>query len=243
MRVDFCLPIKNEEDILENNFLSLLNYLERANYDFDWKIIGIVNNSSDDSETICKALKESFPEKIDFLIIEKVGKGGAIKNYWRQSEADILTFMDADLAVSLNDIDNLIEPIINKNADLVIGSRFLKGSKVERSLKRKLISRFYVIISQLIIPHQAIDLQCGFKAISKSGFKKIEKFLFDDYWFFDTELVITAERNNLSVLEIGVSWQEKRQDIKKSKIKIIKDGYSFVRNLFAFKKRLAKIKK
>jgi glycosyltransferase involved in cell wall biosynthesis len=242
MRIDFCLPIKNEEDIIENSFLSLFDYLKSANYDFDWKIIGIINNSSDDSENICKRLKENFPEEIDFLVIEKVGKGGAIKNYWQQSEADILAFMDADLAVALDNISSLIEPIINKDADLVIGSRFLKDSKVERSLKRKLISYLYVTISQIIIPHHTRDLQCGFKAISKPGFKKVEKFLFDDYWFFDTELVIAAEQNSLSVLEIGVSWQEKRQNAKKSKVRIIRDGYSFIKNLFAFRKRLAKIK-
>ena len=97
-----------------------------------------------------------------------------------------------------------------------------------------------MVISQLIISHRTADLQCGFKAISKSGFKKIEKFLLDNYWFFDTELVILAERNNLSILEIGVNWQEKRRATGKSKIKIIKDGYSFIKSLFALKKRLAR---
>lgn len=242
MKIDFCLPIKNEEEILESNVLKLLNYLIAANYKFDWKIIGIINGSTDDSTKILEHLKKQFPNKIDFLIITPAGKGGAIKACWRQSEADILAFMDVDLATSLNCLNNLIEPILDNQADLVIGSRFMPNSLVNRSLKRRIVSWIYVNISKIIIPHKNIDLQCGFKAISKTGWRKIDKLILDDQWFFDTELVILAEITGLKIFEIAINWQEKRKNTNKSQIKLFKDSYLFIKELFAFRKRLTKIK-
>jgi glycosyltransferase involved in cell wall biosynthesis len=203
----------------------------------------LVNGSTDNSTLILESLKKQFLNKLDYLVINQSGRGRALKTYWGQSQSDVLAFMDIDLAVSLNHINDLIEPILNNQADLVIGSRFMSSSIVERSLKRKIVSWVYVNISKIIVPHKNIDLQCGFKAISKAGFLKIKKFLLDDYWFFDTELIILAEVANLKIVEIGVNWQEKRKSAKKSKVKLFRDSCLFIKNLFIFRKRLKKIKK
>jgi cellulose synthase/poly-beta-1,6-N-acetylglucosamine synthase-like glycosyltransferase len=241
MQIDFCLPIKNEGEILEKNSLELLNFLNRANYNFNWNIIILANGTTDNSSEISKKLNEQTQNKIKYLAVTESGRGRALKNYWRQSTADILVFMDIDLAVDLDCLDNLIKPILNKQADLTIGSRFTSTSKVKRSLKRKIISWSYVTLSKIIVPHKSIDLQCGFKAISKEAFMKLEKLFSDDYWFFDTELIILAEKSGLKVSEIAVNWEEKRANSKKSKVKVFKDSCLFIKNLFIFKKRLKKI--
>lgn len=243
MQIDFCIPIKDEEEILEKNLNELLTFLRQANYNFNWKVVGIINNSSDGSELICKKIKTIFPDKFDYEIILGVGKGGAIKNYWRQSQADILAFMDADLAVPLNFLDKLINPIIKGEADLVVGSRFVPGATASRSLKRKITSWVYVNISKLIVPHTTKDLQCGFKAISKNSFNQVDIIKTDDFWFFDTELVILSEELGVRVKEIAINWNETRKNAKKSKINVTRDGWQFIKKLFIFRKTLSTTKK
>lgn len=243
MHVDFCLPIKNEAEILESNLLKLLAYFNKARFDFTWKIIGAINGSSDDSINVFKRLKSDFPDKLDCLNINQPGKGRAIKLSWRQSRADILAFMDVDLAVSLEAIDSLVRPILNQEADLVISSRFMPGASAQRSWRRGVVSKSYAALSRLILSHDKKDIQCGFKVMSKAAFNRIERFLVDDYWFFDTELVVLSELAGLKTFEIAVNWRENRSGTKKSDIKIFQDSFRFILKLIAFRLRLIKIKK
>ena len=115
--------------------------------------------------------------------------------------------MDADLAVDLEATKHLILPIINQEADLVVGSRFLQDSLAQRSKRRGFLSRSYVIFSNFILNHQQTDIQCGFKAIKKEAFQQIEKYLQDDYWFFDTELVVLARLANLRIKTIPLNGE------------------------------------
>ncbi|HZJ40907.1 MAG TPA: glycosyltransferase [Candidatus Saccharimonadales bacterium] len=243
MKVDFCIPIKNETQVLEVNLLKLLTYLENLKVEYSWKIIGAVNGSNDDSTTILRRLKDRFPDKIDYLEITEQGKGRAIKTCWRQSDADVLAFMDADLAVSLMSLSQLIDPILEGRADLVVGSRFMPGAVANRSWQRGLVSKSYALFSRVIMGHDKSDLQCGFKAISRSVYQKIDKFLKDDLWFLDTELVVLSELIGARILEIPVSWQENRQGKSKSNINILKDSWSFVLKILIFRRQIAKIKK
>lgn len=223
--------------------LKLLRYLEELKAVYDWKIIGAVNGSSDDSAAILQKLKLQFPGKIDYLEIVAAGKGRALKACWRQSTADILAFMDADLAVSLTNTSQLIAPLIDGRADLVIGSRFVEGALAQRSWQRGLISKSYALFSRVVLRHDKSDLQCGFKAISRETFNKIDPFLEDDLWFLDTELVVLSGLTGARILEIPVSWQENRLGKNKSNIHIVKDSWSFILKILIFRKRISKIRK
>ncbi|MFA6514085.1 MAG: glycosyltransferase [Patescibacteria group bacterium] len=243
MRVDFCLPIRNEAEVIENNLLQLISCLNTIKLDFDWKIIGVINGSSDDSALIVESVKNSFFDKLDLINIERPGKGGAIKLCWRRSDAEVLVFMDADLAVSLEAVERLVRPVLKKEADLVISSRFISGASAQRSLQRGIISKSYAFLSRLMLNHKVQDIQCGFKVISSAAFKKIEKFLVDDDWFFDTELVVLAGIAKLKVLEIAVTWRENRASTKKSKIRIFSDSFQFIKKLVLFRFNLKMIKR
>lgn len=243
MKVDFCIPIRNEALVLETNMLKLLKYLEGLGGNYKWRIVGAVNGSSDNSVKILKKLKQQFPDKIDYLEVIPAGKGRALKAGWRDSQADILAFMDADLAVSLVGTSQLIDPIIESRADLVIGSRFIPGASAERSWQRGLVSKSYALFSRLILRHNKSDLQCGFKAIRRETFKKIDRFLQDDLWFLDTELVVLSGLVGARILEIPVFWQENRSGKDKSNIHVLKDSWSFILKILIFRKRLSKIKK
>jgi len=242
MLIEFCLPIYNEEKILKNNILKLLNFCEEKKFSFTWKIILIINGSSDKSLEISKNLKVSNPEKIDFVNYIEGGKGNAIKKYFDSSQADVLSYMDVDLAVSLDDLENLINPIIKKEAQIVMGSRLLPDSITDRNFLRELSSQTYNLISKIILGHNFSDLQCGFKAMEKSTFQKISPYIQNKNWFFDTEIITYARKFNFKIKEIPVDWSENRYEDRKSKIKIFKDGFKFLCNLIKLKLKIINFK-
>jgi hypothetical protein len=240
--IDFCLPIRDEEAILRLNLEKLLNYCQAANFNFSWRIIGLINGSKDSSVKILAEFKEKFPGLIDYKEIIPAGRGRALKEYWSESRADILVYMDVDLAVALTDIPALIFPIINKESDLTIGSRFIAGGKVKRSFNRELISKIYNFLSRFLLKYNIKDAQCGFKAIQREAFYKLQPYLLDNYWFFDTELIVWAEYLGYRVKEIPVDWRDNRFIRRASSVRILKDSWGFFKNLWFLRRRLKRLK-
>ncbi len=243
MKIDICLPVKNEGDILEANLEKILAVFKIMLAEHSWRLLVAVNGSSDESFKIASKAAKS---QVNILICQELaeaGKGMAIKSVWQVSDADILVFLDADLAVGPELINILLEPLLKKEADLVIGSRFLSSSSFSRSLRRTVISRGYIMLTQLFLGHHFSDLQCGFKAITKKAFQKIEDQMLTNGWFFDTELVVLASCQGLVVKEVPVTWKEARQGAQKSSIKIFRDSKYFLVNLLRFCWRLKSIKR
>ncbi len=239
MLIEFCLPAYNEEKILKNNILQLLQYLKQQGFNFDWKIIILNNGSTDNTDKICLELEK---ENIKTEYIKSPGKGRAIKTYGLNCQADILVYMDIDLAVSLYNIPDLIKPIIQEGFDLVIGSRLLPNSKTERSFLRSFSSKSYNLLSKIILRHNLSDLQCGFKAIKVNKFKQLMPRIQSNEWFFDTELIAFANHFGRKIKEIPVDWQENRYEARKSKINLARDSMKFIVNLIKLKLRLLKLK-
>lgn len=247
MLIDICLPVKNEEDLLEKSLSQIFLFLQQKSFlrhesKITWKISVVINGSNDNSWQICQEQVSKYKPLLNCQLVVEPGKGRAIKTAWANSSADILVFMDADLAVSLEAFDDLIKPILENKADLVIGSRFLKASSTKRSRQRGLISSGYLQLSRLLLNHKQTDLQCGFKAIRKDFFRKLEKFLTDDYWFFDTELLVFTSKLGGRIIEIPINWQEPRKNKQKSKIKIFQDSWQFFVKLIKLKQRLKHFK-
>lgn len=243
MKIEICLPVKNESASLANNLNRLFFYLKKNFSQLDWQIAVVVNGSSDNSYEVCQQQVELLGNKVSCQLRVQPGKGGAIKSAWKNSEADILIFMDADLSVPLTCLPDLIYPLINNQADLVIGSRFLDNSVVTRSWQRSLVSRGYIFLTKLFLKFQQTDFQCGFKGIKKSSYNKIKDLLKDNNWFFDTELIAFTRVGNLNILEVPVVWQENRKIGEKSRVKLLRDSFYFLKKLIFFRYRLKKIKK
>lgn len=240
MRVDFCLPVWNEEKILEANLIRFQEFLNSRDWPFTWQIIVIINGSSDSSLAITDRLS-SRDSRIKYLDLKSDGKGLAVRAGFRASSADLLVFMDIDLAVSLNNIPDLLQPLLAGQQDLVFGSRLLVGSNINRSFFRGFTSQVYNFLSRFLLDHSFADLQCGFKALRREVFQRLEPDLRDNQWFFDTELIILAKRRGYRLLEIPVDWQENRYAQRTSKIRPLQDGYLFLRKLIEFSRRLRKI--
>lgn len=227
MRLIICLPIKDEEKILESSLKILLEYLKKQNLDFDWKIVLTVNGSSDKSLKIAQQMSEEH-ERVDCLNIELGGKGRAVKHCFDlyAHQVDYLMYMDIDLAVDLLYLQPLFAEM--QSHDLVFGSRLMADSITNRSWFRECSSRVYNCISRLILKHPYLDLQCGFKVIKKEAYLNIREKLEDNNWFFDTEWIIILHRSGYKLKEIPVAWQENRYQKRASQIKVFKDAFKFL---------------
>jgi len=243
MLIEFCVPVYNEEKILAANALKLLEYCREKNFSFAWKIIFVFNGTTDNSVEIGKELSTRFPDFFAVFKEKEKGRGRAIKNYWLLSRADILVYMDADLAASLDNLSDLINPLINNESALAIGSRLLSRSKIDRSVFREIVSQTYNLLSRIILGHKFSDMQCGFKAIKKEAFVKIAPYLLGQGWFFDTELIIFSAFFNFSIKEVPIKWEEKRWDKRKSKVNVVKDSLNFFIDLIKLKWRILRMKK
>ncbi|MCK9438952.1 MAG: glycosyltransferase [Patescibacteria group bacterium] len=237
MKIDFIIPVYNEEKLLKESITKLYNFLNSQNYSFFWQIIIAINGSSDNSEKIAR---EISGDKIKNIITKRQGKAHAIRLAIDKSSADYIIYMDVDLAVSLDNINDLL-PNIYSNYDLVIGSRFLSSSKRNRSIIKELSSKIYILLSKIVLKHNFSDLQCGFKAIKRSSFDKVAELIEDRNWFFDTELLIFFQRKNFKIKEIPVDWSENRYIKRKSKIILFNDSIKFTKKLFKLKKRLKQV--
>lgn len=242
MNIEFCLPVYNEEEILKNNVIKLFNYCIDQDFKFNWKIVLIINGSTDNSLQIANELCRNLQNKIKVENFKKSGKGYSIKRYFLKSRADIVAYMDIDLAVSLENIYDLIKPILYKNYDLVVGSRMLPNSRINRSFLREFSSKSYNFLSRIILNNNFSDLQCGFKAIKMDVFRKIAPYIKNSKWFIDTELIAFANFFKYKIEEIPIDWEENRYDERKSKVNVLKDSIKFIFNLIKLRMRLRIIK-
>lgn len=138
------------------------------------------------------------------------GRGRAVKKVWSESDCDILTYMDVDLATELSALPPLVEAILSGGFDLAVGSRLLKPRLTTRGLRRELISRFYNRLIRLFFNPSFSDAQCGFKAVSREAARTLLPLVEDDGWFMDTELLLLADRFGYRIFDCPVRWVEGR---------------------------------
>jgi putative flippase GtrA len=134
------------------------------------------------------------------------GKGRALRAVWSTSEAAVLAYMDVDLSTDLAAVLPLIAPLISGHSDLAIGTRLHRGSRVIRGIKREFISRSYNLMLRHTLFTHFTDAQCGFKAIRREVATHLLPLVKDNEWFFDTELLVLAERSGLRIHEVPVDW-------------------------------------
>ena len=114
--------------------------------------------------------------------------------------------MDVDLSTDLAALLPLAAPLISGHSDLAIGSRLRRGSRVVRGPKREFISRTYNLLLRGTLATSLSDAQCGFKAIRAEAAQHLLPLVQDTNWFFDTELLVLAERAGLRTHEVPVDW-------------------------------------
>lgn len=201
------LPVYNEARVLKNNVLLLKDFLQTNLTNYDWQIIIADNVSTDETFKIAQQLKKDN-SSIKIMRLKTKGRGGAIKTAWLQAKTDILSYMDIDLSTSLKHFPNLIKSL-ESDYDLACGNRLLSKSQViNRTIKREILSRGYNYLVQFFLQVKFSDPQCGFKAINNKTAIKLLPKTKNINWFFDTELLVLAEKYGFKIYQEPVVWED-----------------------------------
>ncbi len=216
MKVSIILPAYNEAKRIEKAVKVVKEYLKRSNYDYE--IIIAEDGSTDGTDKIAERLAKSNSRIIHLHSNERLGRGKALTNAIRQAKGDIVAYLDVDLSTDMRHLKELIDAIA-KGYDVATGSRLMRGSKTERPFKRDLASRIYNLLVRLMLGSKLRDHQCGFKAFRKSSILPLLDKIKDNYWFWDTELLVLAQKFDLKVKEIPVKWKQSED----TKVRFAKD--------------------
>ncbi len=230
-KLDIVLPVLNEENILNKNVGILYKFLQDNLSSLNWKIIITDNGSVDLTQRFGEKLAKENIE-IEYLRLEERGRGRALKHSWGNSKADLVSYMDIDLSTNLSHFPELVMSILYEDYDLAIGSRLLNNSQVQgRTFFREICSRGYSFIFRTMFNTKFYDAQCGFKVLNISSMKETLKVVEDNEWFFDTELLIIAEKNRYKIKEIAVEWV----DDSDSRVNVLKTIFQDLKGLFRLK--------
>ncbi|MDZ4268987.1 MAG: bifunctional glycosyltransferase family 2/GtrA family protein [Mycobacterium sp.] len=202
--LDIVVPVYNEQAALADSVRRLHRYLQDA-VPFPARITIADNASVDDTPLIAAALAAELTD-VRVVRLEQKGRGRALHEVWSQSDASVLVYMDVDLSTDLAALAPLVAPLISGHSDLAIGTRLGRGARVLRGPKREIISRCYNLILRSTLSARFSDAQCGFKAIRADVAARLLPFVEDTGWFFDTELLVLAERSGLRIHEVPVDW-------------------------------------
>jgi putative flippase GtrA len=202
--VDIVIPVYNEENDLEPCVRRLHAYLI-AGVPYPFQITVADNASTDTTLEVAKALAAEFPS-VRVVHMPEKGRGRALRAVWSTSDAAVLAYMDVDLSTDLAALLPLIAPLVSGHSDVAIGTRLHRGSRVIRGAKREFISRSYNLMLRHALSTRFSDAQCGFKAIRREVAEHLLPLVEDNAWFFDTELLVLAERSGLRIHEVPVDW-------------------------------------
>ncbi|MCF7550267.1 dolichyl-phosphate beta-glucosyltransferase [Pseudonocardia sp. WMMC193] len=202
--LDIVVPVYNEEADLERSVRRLHAHL-RATFPYTFRITVADNASTDSTPQIAARLATEIPE-VRLSRLEQKGRGRALRTAWSASDAEVLAYCDVDLSTDLDAVLPLVAPLISGHSDLAIGTRLGRGSRVVRGAKREFVSRCYNLILRSTLAAGFSDAQCGFKAIRADVARRLLPLVEDTGWFFDTELLVLAERAGLRIHEVPVDW-------------------------------------
>lgn len=225
--LDIVLPVYNEEKELLQSVETLVSFVTKHMKEYAVKIIVADNASTDATYSIAKEVSKKYAIVSSVHIREK-GRGRAVKAVWLHSTAQLVSYMDIDLSSDLKHLPALVHAL-SRGYDIAIGTRNAKGSLVYgRSILRNFTSKMYIVLIKLFFFVNFSDAQCGFKAISSHAARTLLPYVIDDEWFFDTELLVLAEKSGIRIYEEPVRWV----DNPGSTVRVLKTAYGDIKGLY-----------
>jgi putative flippase GtrA len=205
-QVEIVVPVKDEEADLAPSVRRLAAFVS-GGFPFTTHITIADNGSTDRTWEIAAGLAAEL-DGVGAVQLAEPGRGRALRSIWSQSDADVLAYMDVDLSTDLNALLPLVAPLLSGHSDVAIGTRLARGSRVVRGPRREVLSRGYNLLLHATLGAGFSDAQCGFKAIRRDKARELLPRTQDGGWFFDTELLVLAERAGLRIHEVPVDWTD-----------------------------------
>ncbi|MCB9882513.1 MAG: glycosyltransferase family 2 protein [Planctomycetes bacterium] len=231
-RVDLVIPVLNEAHVLEQSVATVLSYL-RQRFPYPARVVIADNGSRDGTGDIASQLA-AREEDVIYHSLTLAGRGRALRKAWLASDADIVAYTDVDLSTELEALETLCRAIHEDGYDVATGSRLMRGSKTTRGFKREVISRGYNLLVKAVLFTRFSDAQCGFKAVSRRAVDVLVPQIVDDGWFFDTELLVRAEKQGFRIKDVPVRWI----DDDDSRVKIFKTAWEDVKGVLRLRRWL-----
>ncbi len=231
--VEIVVPVYNEAAGLGASVERLYAYLD-GDFPFTFQITIADNASTDGTWEIAQELSRRFSH-VRAHHLDQKGRGRALHEVWSVSDATVLAYMDVDLSTDLAALLPLVAPLLTGHSDMAIGSRLTASSRVVRGAKREVISRCYNLILRTTLRARFSDAQCGFKAIRADAARKLLPLVQDTAWFFDTELLVLAERSGMRIHEVPVDWV----DDPDSRVDIVSTAVADIRGVARLGRALA----
>jgi putative flippase GtrA len=233
-QAEIVIPVRNEEHDLAPSVRRLHAFL-RDHFPISTRITIADNGSTDGTWALALALQTELPA-VQTVRLERPGRGGALRAIWSASDADLYAYMDVDLSTDLNALLPLLAPLVSGHSDVAIGTRLARGARVVRGPRREFISRCYNLLLHATLGTGFSDAQCGFKAIRADAARQLLPLTVDSGWFFDTELLVLAERAGLRIHEVPVDWI----DDPDSRVKVVSTAVADIRGIIRLGTGLAR---
>jgi len=224
-QVEIVVPVRDEERDLGPSIRRLAAYLS-TRFPFRAVVTIADNGSTDRTWAVARALAAEF-DAVRTVHLDQSGRGRALRSVWSASDADVLAYMDVDLSTDLNALLPLVAPLLSGHSDLAIGTRLARGARVVRGPRREVISRCYNMLLHATLGAGFSDAQCGFKAIRADKARLLLPLTRDTGWFFDSELLVLAERAGLRIHEVPVDWV----DDPDSRVKVVATALADLRGI------------
>lgn len=230
--VELVVPVLNEAHVLEGSVAELRRFLAE-DFPFPGRILVADNGSTDGTGELATRLAERWDD-VRALHLDERGRGRALRRAWLASDADIVAYTDVDLSTGLEALEPMCRAIWEDGYDIAIGSRLMRESQTVRGPKRELISRGYNLILKLVLQVRFSDAQCGFKAVSRRAVRELVPTVADESWFFDTELLVRAERGGYRVKDVPARWT----DDEDSRVKIVPTAWEDLKGVWRLRRWL-----
>jgi glycosyltransferase involved in cell wall biosynthesis len=234
--VEFVIPVKNEQRELTGHVGRLVEYL-RVDFPCAWQVTIADNGSTDGTWSLAQELALAHPGLVRAVHLDRPGRGRALHTVWSASDAEVVAYMDVDLSTDLKAVLPLVAPLLAGEADVAIGTRLAPGARVVRGVAREVISRGYNVLLRVTLRAGVTDAQCGFKALRAEAAQKLLPLVEDRGWFFDSELLVLAQRSRLRIREVPVDWTDSPGSLD-SRVRIVSTALANLRGIWRLRRRL-----
>lgn len=234
MTLLIVVPARNESAQLEQTLRRLLEDAARVFSAHDWRVVVAENGSTDATPDIADAIARTST-RLQVLRCTRTGKGGAIREAWDAGTADVLAFLDADLAADAEALARVVAAL--DASDLAVGSRRLPDSQTSRSPKRRAVSAGFNALARALLRLPVADAQCGCKAIRSEAWKRVSPSLRHDDFLFDTELIAHAHRRGMRIEEVPIAWSESSR-VGSGSVRLMRDSWRMFAGLLGLRGRL-----
>ena len=216
--VSIVVPAYKQQDTIIKDITRLESVLDSVPYDYE--IIIVVDGFAD--ETMQKAEQKKSSKVKVFGYKKNIGKGHAVKFGILKATGDIVGFIDAGMDISPEAIPQMIEILQEADADIVIGSKIHKGSKVKYPILRKILSGGYQTINQILFGFNSKDIQVGLKIFKKKVAEEIFSRVSIKGFAFDIEsLALANTLGYKKIIEAPVNVEYKKGTISSANFWIV----------------------